>query len=90
MISRRTPRFRKAFGELPDEIKEAARASYRRFRDDPTHPSLHLKQVHPTELIYSVRISLQYRALAVREGDTFVWFWIGTHSQYDALLKRLG
>jgi hypothetical protein len=89
VISRRTPRFKKAFSELPQEIKDAARESYRRFRDDPSHPSLHLKQVHPSEPIYSVRISLQYRALAVKEGNTYVWFWIGSHSQYDALLKRL-
>ena len=89
MISRRTPRFKKAFSELPQEIKDAARESYRRFRDDPSHPSLHLKQVHPSEPIYSVRISLQYRALAVKEGNTYVWFWIGSHSQYDVLLKRL-
>ena len=90
MISRRTPRFRKAFSNLPQDIKDAARESYRRFRDDPRHPSLHLKQVHPTEPIYSVRISLQYRALAVIDGETFVWFWIGSHAEYDALLKRLG
>ena len=89
MISRRTPRFKKAFSELPQEVKDAARESYRRFRDDPSHPSLHLKQVHPSEPIYSVRISLKYRALAIKEGDTYVWFWIGSHSQYDALLKRL-
>jgi hypothetical protein len=90
VISRRTPRFHKAFGGLPSEIKDAAREAYARFRADPSHPARHLKLVHPTQAIYSVRITLHYRALAVREHDTFIWFWIGTHAQYDALLKRLG
>ena len=88
MISRRTTRFKKAFASLPTEIQEAARIAYRQFRDDPAHPGLHLKQVHPSKPIYSARISLHYRALAVREGDTFVWFWIGSHSDYDQLIKR--
>ena len=88
MISRRTARFKKAFASLPAETRESARTAYRQFRDDPTHPSLHLKQVHPSEPIYSARIGLHYRALAMREGDTFVWFWIGSHSAYDQLIKR--
>jgi len=39
--------------------------------------------------VYSARISLGYRALAVRDGDMWVWFWIGNHGDYDSLPKRL-
>ena len=39
--------------------------------------------------IFSARVSLGYRALAIREEDTWVWFWIGSHSDYDQLLSRL-
>ena len=28
-----------------------------------------------------------YRALAVKEDDNFVWFWIGSHPEYDRLLS---
>jgi hypothetical protein len=56
---------------------------------NPFHPSLGFKQVHPTKLIYSVRITRYYRALGVKEGDTIVWFWIGSHEQYERLLKEL-
>jgi len=45
--------------------------------------------VHPTEPVYSVRISLDYRALGVRDGDTVVWFWIGSHADHDRLLASL-
>jgi hypothetical protein len=27
-----------------------------------------------------------YRALGVRRDDTIVWFWIGSHADYDKLL----
>ncbi len=39
--------------------------------------------------IYSVRIGLDYRALGVREGDDIVWFWIGSHADYDRLVSQL-
>jgi hypothetical protein len=52
---------------------------------DPKHPSLQFKKVHPSRPIYSVRISLNYRALGTKDGDTVVWFWIGSHAEYDRL-----
>jgi len=59
------------------------------YRRDPTHPSLRFKQVHPTRPIFSARVGLGYRALAVRDGEAVIWFWIGSHADYDKLLARL-
>jgi hypothetical protein len=56
---------------------------------DSSHPSLRFKLVHPTRPIYSVRIGLGYRALGVRDADTIVWFWIGSHDDYDRLLANV-
>ena len=89
MESRTTEGFRKAFAKLPDEIRRLARKNYRLWRNNPNHPSLQFKNVHPSEPIYSVRIGLHYRAVGLREGDTMIWFWIGPHSEYDRLLSRL-
>ena len=47
------------------------------------------RRVHPTRPIYSARISNSYRALGVRDGDEVIWFWIGSHADYDHLLSRL-
>lgn len=89
MTSRTTVRFRKAFAELPEDVREQARSAYRQFLRDPWHPALRFKQVHPSQPIYSARIGLHYRALAVREADeTVVWFWIGSHAEYDRLLRQ--
>jgi len=89
MESRTTEDFRKAFAKLPDEIRRLARKNYRLWRDNPNHPSLQFKNVHPKKPIYSVRIGFHYRTVGIREGDTIIWFWIGPHSEYDRLLSRL-
>jgi hypothetical protein len=89
LISKTTERFRKAFAALPAHVQERAREAYRQFRVDPQHPSLRFKQVHATRLIYSARVGLAYRALAVRDDDVLIWFWIGTHADYDTLLRQL-
>ncbi len=89
MTSKTTRRFREGLAALPPDIQRRARHAYQLFRTNPQHPGLHLKTVHPTEPIVSVRISLGYRALGVCEGETIVWFWIGSHSEYELLLTRL-
>jgi hypothetical protein len=68
-------------------VREQARKAYRRFRENPQHKSLRFKQVHPTLPIYSARVGRKHRAVGVVEGDTIVWFWIGSHADYDKLLS---
>jgi len=89
VTSRATPRFWAAYRELPSEVRDAARKAYALFRDDPKHPSLQFKKVHTSDPIYSVRITLAYRALAIVENDQATWFWIGNHADYDRLLRQL-
>jgi hypothetical protein len=48
-----------------------------------------LKQVSHKKAVYSVRIGISYRALGLRkDDDVIVWFWIGSHAEYDKLLSR--
>ena len=74
---------------MPPQVQEQARLAYRLFQRDPSHPSLRFKQVHPTRPIFSARVGLAYRALAVRHGEAVIWFWIGSHADYDKLLARM-
>jgi len=89
VTSRTTERFRKAFQKLPPNVQRQARAAYRLWMSDLSHPSLQFKRVHARDPIYSVRVSLGWRAVGVRSGDTVVWFWIGSHAEYDKLLSNL-
>jgi hypothetical protein len=83
MRSYRNKQFHKLFAQLPLHVQEQAIACYKLFRADPYHPSLHFKRIDPKEPIYSVRIGRSYRALGKWQGDTIVWFWIGTHEEYN-------
>lgn len=89
MRSRTTERFRKAFGQLPEEVKRRAREAYKLFSENPQHPSLRFKQVHATMAIWSVRVGVHYRALGVRQPDVIIWFWIGSHGDYEKLISQL-
>jgi mRNA-degrading endonuclease RelE of RelBE toxin-antitoxin system len=87
--SRTTERFRRTLVNLPPQIRAQAREAYRHFQNDPAYPSLHFKQVHSSLPIYSVRIGKGYRAVGQRDEKGILWFWIGSHAEYDKLLSQL-
>jgi hypothetical protein len=89
MRSSATKAFRKRLLILPESVQEQAAKSYELWREDPYHPSLQFKRVNQKQPIYSVRINLNYRALGLLESDRIYWYWIGTHDEYDELLKRM-
>jgi hypothetical protein len=84
-----TKEFRKHLDQLPVAVQEQADRAYALWRSDPNHPSLEFKRVSRRQQIYSVRVGIGYRALGLRETAHIYWFWIGTPSEYDQLLKRL-
>lgn len=67
---------------LPEDIQRLADEAYARLKADPRHPALRLKKIGR---FWSARIGAHYRALAVEATDGLVWFWIGTHADYDRL-----
>jgi len=89
MDSHVTARFRKSFNALPVDVQEKAKHAYKIWTDNPNHPSLHFKPVHETEPIYLVRIGLYHWAPGVKELNTVIWFWIGTHEEYNNLISHL-
>ena len=90
MTSRIRKSFWRNYAALPRPIQVRAKAAYRQFLLDPTHPGLQFKQVHPTLPVWSVRITASYRAVGIRTSpERIVWFFIGTHAEYDRLLASL-
>jgi len=84
-VHRTTKRFRKCFGKLPGSIQKIARENFEILKNTPGHSSLHFKKVGKFR---SVRIGLNYRALAIEEGEDFIWVWIGTHDEYERMIKE--
>lgn len=89
MRSSTTKDFRKRLSQLPASVRGQTSKAYQLWKSDPYHRSLQFKRVSQRQLIYSVRISLNYRALGLLEEDHIFWFWVGTHAEYDEFLKRL-
>jgi len=90
MNSHTSRKFRELFAALPPHVQQQAREAYALFQQNPSHPGLRFKPVDPgPPPVYSIRVGLGYRALGTVDGDTVVWFWIGSHADYDRLLKQL-
>jgi hypothetical protein len=83
-----TKEFRGCFRELPEQIKRSSARAYRVWCDNPNHPGLRFKRVGGKLPVYSVRIGIGWRALGVKKNNDIIWFWIGSHADYEELLKN--
>ncbi len=71
------------YGSLPAEVRATADKNFALLKDNPRHPSLHFKKVGT---LWSARVGDQYRVLGKDVGGGVLWFWIGTHADYDNLV----
>jgi hypothetical protein len=83
-----TLRVAKVLDRLPGyaiiDSKAQADANFALLKRDPRHPSLQFKKVGR---YWSARVGLRYRALAIETDDVYLWFWIGSHADYDRLIS---
>lgn len=77
-------RFWDAYERLPDSVRRQADRAFALLKSDPTHRGLHFK---PVGAEWSVRIGLRDRDLARKVGDDKIRFCIGTHAEYDRLVR---
>ena len=79
----------KSYKGLPKKIQRDADRKFDLWKKNPFHPSLNFKCVNTEYNIWSVRVTMDYRALAVRNDKSVIWYWIGDHDKYEQLLKAL-
>ena len=84
MIHFASPSFWSAYESLPVLAQRVADKNYVILKENPKHPSLHFKKIRR---YWAVRVGIHYRALAVEVEDGLLWFWIGSHAEYDKLIK---
>lgn len=77
-------KFWEAYQWLPEQVRALVDRNYALLKENPQHPSLQFKKVGR---FWSVRVGLRYRALAVETDGDLVWFWIGSHADYDAMIR---
>jgi hypothetical protein len=85
VISKVTPSFWRTLSLLGATDQQAARRAYRLFAENPAHNSLRFKKLAGHPSLWSVRVTLNVRAVGERSGDTITWVWIGSHNDFDKL-----
>jgi hypothetical protein len=82
LIHYAAPSFWRAYHQLPEQVRALADKQFQLLKANPQHPSLHFKRVGR---FYSARVGAHYRTLAVDAPDGILWFWIGSHAEYDRI-----
>lgn len=81
------PCFWRRYRQLPKDIRELADKNHELLRVNPQHPSLQLKKIGTPRQLWSVRVGMHYQALGLDKPEGIVWFWIGSHAEYDKMLS---
>lgn len=68
---------------LEPAVRQQARKTYRLWQSNPRHPSLRFARKGD---YWSVRVNRGHRAPGREDGGVMVWFWIGSHEDYERLL----
>ena len=85
MIHKTTKRFWKTYWKLNSETRNSADNAFELLKATQDHPSLQFKKVGK---LYSARIDISHRALACKDGDYYIWLWIGNHDDYERLINQ--
>jgi hypothetical protein len=78
-----TADFWACYEKLPAAIRSLADKNFALLKGDPAHPSLQFKKIGS---LRSVRVGIAYRALGVEIEGGVLWYWIGSHADYDKLI----
>ncbi len=85
MMHKATKRFWECLEKLPSPVHALAKKNFEILKANPVHPSLHFKKVGA---LWSVRVGGNYRALAYKDDDDFIWVWIGSHDEYEIIIGQ--
>jgi hypothetical protein len=88
VTSRGTEEFWELYHGLPPHPRNAARLAFQKFMENPAYPGLHLERLRSDGRAWSVRVTRNYRAVARRYGDDWLWFWIGSHEEFDRAFPK--
>ena len=69
---------------MPVTVQQIARRNFNLLKANPRHPSLRFRNVGR---YWSARVGAAHRAVAVKDGDDFIWFWVGDHDEYLRVIR---
>lgn len=80
-----TDQFWERYYGLPKEIQTLADKNFQLLKTNPKHPSLRFKKIGK---LWSARVGLAHRALAIEDDGGCIWVWIGNHDEYEKIIVR--
>ena len=86
LVSYTHPDFWTFYNKLPKKVQNLANEKFELFKQNPNHPSLEFAKKGN---VWTVNIGIHYRAIGYKEYNNIIWFWIGSHEDYNKLMKRL-
>ena len=90
MTSVRTLEFKTLYLALPVRVRSLADSKYQLWSENTKYRGVNFECVDTDHDIWSVRIGDHHRALCKKRGTSagprYVWFWIGTHEEYNGLI----
>jgi hypothetical protein len=92
--NRRKKSYRDSCGKLPTGIQRLAKEAFKKFEANPLDPALENHELDDINRgrhklgSRAVSITQRYRAIYVIDGDTNVWYWIGSHEDYNNFTGR--
>jgi hypothetical protein len=90
----RTRSYRHCLSHLGDTASRLADLAFAEFLRDPqspilaNHPLDNTRRGRHRKGSRAVSVTYRYRAIYVVDGDTNVWYWIGTHESYNTFTGR--
>lgn len=85
MNSKTLPSFWRCYHQLPADVRKTATDASRLFSSNPNHPSLRFSRMHWDPRYWYARVSRNYRAVGIVNGNTITWVWIGSHADFDKM-----
>jgi hypothetical protein len=84
-MHRTTDQFWDRYRVLPEDVRNLADKNFQLLKENPKHPSLQFKKIGN---FWSARVGLAHRALAIEDDIGFVWVWIGSHADYERMVRK--
>lgn len=85
----RTCKYKEQLLSLPQHVQDLADLTFKAFVANPFDPSLERHDLNDTKKgrhrngSFAVSITRRYRAIATIDGGVNVWYWIGSHEDYN-------
>lgn len=87
-VHKTTKPFWELYRKLPPHVQTLADKQFKLLKENPSYRSLRFEKLEGYDNYWSVRVTRGYRAVASKEGKTFVWFFIGEHDTVYNWLRR--